>query len=274
MTWRVVNSGTASAAMNMAMDEAMLLAHSTGNVPPTIRFYAWQPAAVSIGYFQKAAAEIDLNECKRQEIDVVRRLTGGRAVLHDCELTYSLVVKEDYPSIPATITASYFHFSRGLVEGLKQLGVEAEMSMPRGAYGQRSKVPSSAACFDAPAHYELTYERRKLVGSAQVRKQGVILQHGSILIRFSAEKMAAILKMPSAEMRERTRDMLSHRATCLEEILGRSVSWQEVYSVLPGSFAAALGIDIEAGELSAQERETAAQLAAVKYSNDNWNLRR
>lgn len=274
MKWRVVNTGTANAAMNMAIDEAMLMAHSTGAVPPTIRFYAWRPAAVSIGYFQKAAAEIDLDECKRRGIDVVRRLTGGRAVLHDCELTYSLVVREDYPSIPPTITASYFYLSGGLLNGLKQLGVAAEMSIPRGAYGQRTKIPASAACFDAPSHYELTYERHKLVGSAQVRKQGVILQHGSILIRFSAANLAGILKMPSEEIRERTREMLSLRAISLEKILGRSVSWDEVYSVLPESFAAALEIDIESGKLTDYELETAGQLAADKYSQDTWNLRR
>ncbi len=274
MKWRVINSGVAYAATNMAVDESILIAHSTGQVPPTIRFYGWRPAAVSIGYFQKAAAEIDLDECKRRGIDVVRRLTGGRAVLHDCELTYSIVVKEDYPSLPPTITASYCYLSGGLLKGLQQLGVAAEMSIPRGAYGQRAKLPASAACFDAPSHYELTYERRKLVGSAQVRKQGVILQHGSILIRFSAETMAGILRMPSAEERERTREMLSLRATSLEEILGRSVSWDEVYSVLPESFAASLDIDIESGELTAQERETAGRLAADKYSQDHWNLRR
>lgn len=273
MKWRVINSGFANAAVNMAVDEAILIAHSAGQVPPTIRFYGWQPAAVSIGYFQKTG-EIDLNECKRRGIDVVRRLTGGRAVLHDCELTYSIMVREDDPSMPPTITASYCYLSGGLLKGLQQLGIAAEMTIPRGAYGQRAKQPASAACFDAPSHYELTYRQKKLVGSAQVRKQGVILQHGSILLRFSAETMAGILHMPSAEAREKTREMLSRRATSLEEVLGRPVKWDEVYSVLSESFAAALHIDMEAGELTVQEIETAGQLAADKYSQDHWTLRR
>lgn len=273
MKWRVVNSGTAAAATNMAVDESMLIAHSAGQAPPTIRFYGWRPAAVSIGYFQKTA-DIDLDECRRRGIDVVRRLTGGRAVLHDCELTYSIVVREDDPSIPPSITASYRYLSGGLLKGLQQLGAAAEMTIPRGAYGQRAKLPASAACFDAPSHYELTCGRRKLAGSAQVRRQGVILQHGSILLRFSAATMAGILRLPSLKAREEMREMLSLRAVSLEDILGRSVSWQEVYAVLPGAFAAALGIELEAGELTAQEKETAAHLAADKYSQDCWNLKR
>jgi lipoate-protein ligase A len=269
--WRVIYSGAAAAATNMAIDEAMLLAHSTGEVPPTLRFYGWNPAAVSIGYFQKAEAEIDLQACQVRGFDVVRRLTGGRAVLHDAELTYSLVVKENYPFLPKTITASYRYLSEGLITGLHQLGAAVKMTIPLSAYGQKIKQASSAACFDAPSHYEITYEGRKLVGSAQTRKRGVILQHGSILIRFSPQTVAAILQLPSAQLREKTAAMLARRAVSLEEILGRTVEFPELCSVLTPAFCLALGVTFELGELTLPEQAASRRLAAEKYSQRSWN---
>jgi len=274
MKWRVVDSGLGSAAANMAIDEAILTAHAAGEVPPTLRFYGWQPAAVSLGYFQRAAEEINLAECRARGFDIVRRLTGGRAVLHDAELTYSLVVREDYPAIPQTITASYCYFSGGLLAGLRQLGLDARMSIPRAAYGQSKKQPASAACFDAPSHYEITVEGRKLVGSAQVRKNGVILQHGSVLLRFSAEDVAAVLRLPSPEMRGPLAEMLRRRATSVEEALGRRVEWQEVCGVMAQAFGPALGVEFETAGLTDGEAALSEQLAANKYSQDSWNLLR
>jgi lipoyl(octanoyl) transferase len=274
MKWRMVDCGGLSAAANMAIDEAIMTAHAAGEVPPTLRFYGWQPAAVSLGYFQQADSQIDLAVCRSRGIDVVRRLTGGRAVLHDAELTYSIVVREDDPAIPPTITASYCYFSGGLLAGLKTLGLDARMSIPQAAYGQRKKQSASAACFDAPSHYEITVGGRKLVGSAQVRKNGVILQHGSVLLRFSAEAVAAVLRLPSPEMRDSLVQMLRCRATSVEEALGRQVHWQEVCDVMIGAFSPALGVEFEADGLTEGEAALSARLAAEKYSQDCWNLLR
>jgi lipoyl(octanoyl) transferase len=274
MNWRMINSGIADAATNMAVDEAILLSHSAGKVSPTLRFYGWKPAAVSLGYFQRSKSEIDVEQCKERKIDVVRRLTGGRAVLHDAELTYSIVVREDDPQIPRTITASYCYFSKGLLAGLEKLGIKAEMTVPLAAYGQKKKQPASAACFDAPSHYELTVAGRKLVGSAQVRKNGVILQHGSLLLRFSAKQFVDLLRVQSEEKREQTIQMLKSRATSLEEVLGRPVTWEEVYRPMPEAFASALGIQLEQGELTAEEQAVSSELAITKYSQDSWNMLR
>jgi len=273
MMWRVVNTGINHAAMNMAVDEAIMLAHSMGEVPPTLRFYGWKPAAVSLGYFQRET-EIDRNECERLGIDIVRRLTGGRAVLHEAELTYSIVIQEKEPSIPSTISASYRFFSKGLLAGLKQLGINAQMSMPREIYSQsrpQKQYISSAACFDAPAHYEITYEGRKLVGSAQVRKHGVILQHGSILLSFYPERMAAVLGFDALEKRQKMVEILTRRATSMEEIMGRSVSWQEVYDAMLGTFGSVIGVELQQGSLIEKEVETSKQLAALKYNQSSWN---
>ncbi|MPL65814.1 Octanoyltransferase LipM [bioreactor metagenome] len=269
--WRLINSGMNTAAYNMAIDEAMLKAHAAGEVPPTLRFYGWRPAAVSLGYFQSSAAEIDLEACRSNEVDVVRRLTGGRAVLHDMELTYSLVAAENNSLIPPTITASYRYFSQGLIAGLKHLGVEAQMSVPQAAYGQRKHRHASAACFDASSHYEITFAGRKLVGSAQVRKEGVILQHGSILLAFRPATLVSLLNLPSADKRNELSDMLAKRVTSVSEILGRTVEWKEVYQAMAVSFGPALGVDLVSGELTAGEQSAANELITAKYSQDCWN---
>lgn len=274
MQWRLVNSGISDAADNMAVDEAILKAHARGETPPTLRFYGWQPAAVSIGYFQQAASDINVDKCRELGIDVVRRLTGGRAVFHHEELTYSIIVREDCPLVPATITASYRYFSSGLLAGLNKLGIDARLSMPQAAYGQTRRRHASAACFDAPSHYEITAQGRKLAGSAQVRKDGVVLQHGSVLLTFNAELVASLLNLPSAEMQNSVAEMLAKRAVSVREILGREVAWQSAYQAMADTFGAALGIELEPGQLSEQEQSAAAELAAVKYRCDSWNLLR
>ncbi|GBG57758.1 octanoyltransferase LipM [Sporomusaceae bacterium FL31] len=274
MKWRIINSGIQRAAVNMAVDEAILQAHAHGEVPPTIRFYGWEPAAVSLGYFQRAAAEVNIERCRKQGIDVVRRLTGGRAVLHDAELTYSVVVRADHPLIPTTITASYRYFSGGILAGLKRLGIDACMSIPAGAYGQTKRSHTSAACFDAPSQYEITVQGRKMVGSAQVRKDGVVLQHGSILLTFDPELVASLLNLPAPGMEALLTGMLAKRAISLSEALGREVGWQQACQAMMDVFGSALGVEAEPGQLSQQEQDNACQLAHTKYSQDSWNLRR
>ncbi|MGI6092877.1 MAG: lipoate--protein ligase family protein [Veillonellaceae bacterium] len=272
--WRLVNSGVGTAAQNMAVDEAILKAHAAGEVPPTLRFYGWHPAAVSLGYFQSADAEIDIAACRANGIDLVRRLTGGRAVLHDMELTYSLVISENDPLIPPTITASYRYFSQGLIAGLQKMGVKAQMSMPREAYSQSKRRHASAACFDASSHYEITFAGRKLIGSAQVRKDGVIMQHGSILLTFEPAILVSLLNLPSAEKRNSLQKVLADRVISVSEIMGRDVDWEETYLAMSSSFGPALGIDVISGELTSSEVAAANELIATKYSQDSWNLMR
>lgn len=274
MKWRVVNSGINHAANNMAVDEAILRAHVSGETPPTIRFYGWRPAAMSIGYFQKAADDVDIDKCRTEGVDIVRRLTGGRAVLHDAELTYSVVVRENYPLIPATITASYRYFSEGLLAGLNKLGIDASMSIPRAAYGQTKRRHASAACFDAPSHYEITAQGRKLAGSAQVRKDGVILQHGSILLTFNPVQVAALLNLPSHEKQNVVAEMLAKRAVSIKEILGREITWDSACQAMIEAFGPALGIEWEPGQLSEKEQAVASELVDTKYGSDSWNLLR
>ncbi|HWR39654.1 MAG TPA: biotin/lipoate A/B protein ligase family protein [Patescibacteria group bacterium] len=272
MPWRLIDSGVADAVTNMAVDEALLLSQQQDGTPPTLRLYGWRPAAVSLGYFQKAAKEIDLDACRERGIDVVRRLTGGRAVLHDAELTYSITIREDHPLVPPTITASYLMFSNGLAAALRELGAEVQMSLPRAAYGQSGvKSSGSAACFDAPSHYEITAAGRKLVGSAQVRKDGVLLQHGSILLTFDPEMVAATMKLADREAKSRLAGILARKAISLGEHLNRTVTAAEVAAAIGRAFGPALGVGLVPGCLTPGEATDSRRLAAEKYSQDAWN---
>src|ERR1700730_795615 len=168
VTWRFIRSGQCSPAYNMAMDEAITGPHSEGKIPPTLRFYGWNPPTLSIGYFQKASVEVDLEALEQQGIGFVRRPTGGRAVLHDQELTYSIIVAENYPDMPSGVTEAYRVLSEGLLRGFQKLGMNATMvQCDNGVDKRATDVMTSAACFDAPSWYELVVEGRKVAGSAQ-----------------------------------------------------------------------------------------------------------
>ena len=273
-TWRLLLDGPARAAWNMAADETLLLRHAAGQCPPTLRFYSWSPPAVSLGYFQRMEAEIDLDSCRRQGIDIVRRLTGGRAVLHDSEVTYSLVVRENEPYLPCGVEASYLFFSRGIVAGLAHLGIKAQIQAPaaQGAFAGRGRF-HSAACFDAPSHYELTVEGRKLVGSAQVRKEGVLLQHGSILLNFQPASVAKIMRVASDTIRERLLEELSQRATGLSDVAKKTFDFSTVAAVVASGIGEQCGIRLRQGEWAAAE---IAQIhdTEPKYHSTAWNMRR
>jgi len=272
--WRLLVDEAAGAAWNMAADEAMLLSHVAGETPPTLRFYAWDPSAVSLGYFQRSDEEIDRAACARQGIEVVRRLTGGRAVLHEMEVTYSLVVRETAPYIPSGVTASYLYFSRGITAGLTGLGVDAKMQEPGPAGRSDGRIAHSAACFDAPSHYELTVGGRKIVGSAQVRKNGILLQHGSILLRFCPERMTSVMRFEDDAARMKMASELSRRATGLSEVLGRSVGFDEVVKAVYLGMEKQCGLKFIQGRWTQAELEKTQGFANHKYCKDEWNLRR
>ena len=156
--WRFVHTGDRSPAENMAIDEAMMIAHREGRVPPTVRFYGWNPATLSIGYFQQADKEVDMEALRQRGLGFVRRATGGRAVLHDRELTYSIVVSEQHPGIPASVAEAYRVLSLGLLIGFRELGLDAKMTgLDEAADAAGSETPSPSnpanrhADFGAPS---------------------------------------------------------------------------------------------------------------------------
>lgn len=203
-TWRFIDSGRRDPAFNMALDEALLFWHSENKIPPTIRFYGWNPPTLSVGYFQNIEKEINLDAVKKHGLGFVRRPTGGRGVLHDQELTYSVIVSEEHPEMPKTVTEAYRVISEGILEGFRELELDAYFAIPRTEKEKQSlKNPRSSVCFDAPSWYELVVEGRKVAGSAQTRQKGVILQHGSILLDLDEDKLFDLFIYKNDRLRER-----------------------------------------------------------------------
>lgn len=277
--WRWIRSGAEAPAMNMAVDEAILIAHSEGRTPPTLRFYGWNPASLSIGYFQRARNEVDFEELKRQGIGFVRRATGGRAVLHDRELTYSMIVAESYPGLPRRVTEAYRVLSQGLLNGFINLGLDAEM-VTLASEEEKAKYESmgSAACFDSPSWYELVVEGRKVAGSAQVRQKEVVLQHGSILLDLNVKQLFSLLKFRSEALKERLEQSFESKAVAINQLRRERgmnpVKLEEVEQAFVRGIAEGMDIRLEEAELTPYEKELAEQLVREKYGTDEWNFRR
>jgi lipoate-protein ligase A len=277
--WRFISSGRQDPAYNMAVDEAILTAHSEGKVPPTVRFYGWNPATLSIGYFQKATDEINFEQLAQEGLGFVRRPTGGRAVLHDRELTYSIIVAENYPGIPRSVTEAYRVLSEGLVLGFRKLGLDAEM-VQLASDEDKDKYASmgSAACFDSPSWYELVVEGRKIAGSAQTRQKQVVLQHGSILLDMDVDQLFRVLLFKNERLQERLRKQFVHKAVAINDLcrdLGRvPVTLTEVEAAFRSGLAEGLDVELHEDGLTAYEHSLAEQLMAEKYANETWNLRR
>jgi lipoate-protein ligase A/biotin synthase-related radical SAM superfamily protein len=304
--WRlIIEESPRPGAENMAVDEAILLAHAAGRVPPTARFYRWTPPAVSLGYFQDYATDVDPEACRQAGIDIVRRTTGGRAVLHDQEVTYSIVV--DMATLPGSVVETYRRIAGGLVFGLRALGLDAVLAPEKtagdgpgqeaggrtaGGAGPATGAPSVAAvvapavaavvapsvaaavaaagaCFEVPSSYEILVGGKKIVGSAQVRRGGVILQHGSIPLRLDPPLLARVLGFPPESAAR-----IATKAVGLEEVLGPPPGYADVCRAVSDGLAGALEVTFEPGDLTPEEAATAEGLVREKYSRETWNKKR
>jgi len=242
---------------NMAIDEAMLRARIEETVPNTIRFYRWRPSAVSIGRFQDIFQQVYLENCKKYGVDVVRRISGGGAVYHDYggEITYSVVVSEkDLGS--QDMVAAYHLICNGLVEAAKTLNVRAGFNL-----GDPTHCPN------------ITINNRKISGSAQSRKKGVLLQHGSFLVDLDLNKMFALLRVPWAKTLTDVLSVAQKRLTSIKQERGSTVSSGEAFQALSTGFQKALNIQLIGGELTSFEQNLAEKLRKEKFATDNWNLK-
>ncbi|MBN1887266.1 MAG: lipoate--protein ligase family protein [Thermoflexales bacterium] len=264
--WRLLNTAQDCGAANMAVDEAILRAVQAGTVPPTLRLYGWTPACLSLGHAQPAA-EVDWEACRRLGVDVVRRSSGGRAILHVDELTYSLAAPDSEPRVAGDIVSSYRKISAGLLAGLRLLNVPGLESKPQASSTHRA-LPASPVCFQAPSHYEITVGGKKLAGSAQMRKRAVLLQHGAIPLCGDIARICRLL-LPRPE-----EAALRARATTVEATLGRAPSFDEAAAALVIGFSHALNVELVAGQLTLQEQLWAAELRRDKYGCDEWTKRR
>ncbi|VXC10952.1 protein octanoyltransferase [Bacillus sp. 349Y] len=273
--WRFIDSGHCSPSFNMALDEALLDWHSEGKIPPTIRFYGWDPATLSIGYFQKVEKEINMENVKKHNLGFVRRPTGGRGVLHEHELTYSVIVSEDHPDMPKTVTEAYRVISEGILQGFRALGLEAYFAVPKTAEEREGlKNPRSAVCFDAPSWYELVVEGRKVAGSAQTRQKGVILQHGSILLDLDEDKLFSLFNYPNDRVKERMQRAFKSKAVAMNEISAEPVTMEMAKDAFKKGFEDGLRIGLEPYELSPEETQYVEKLAKERYESDEWNYKR
>ena len=242
--------------MNMAIDEAILRARIGGKVPNTIRFYRWRPSAVSIGRFQDVYEQVSLGNCEKEGVDVVRRITGGGAVYHDCEgeITYSVVIKrEDLGA--EDITATYDRISAGLIKALELLGVKADFNP-----GDYKNCPNIAI------------NGKKISGSAQSIKHGTILQHGTLLISLNLNKMFTFLRVPWAKTCIELVNIAQRRITSVEDETGSEPTIQQAYLSLVEGFQTALNITLSEDTLTKEEEETARVLSRQKFASKDWTF--
>jgi lipoate-protein ligase A len=279
--WRLLHTPPLDGAANMAVDEAILNAVAEGAAPPTLRFFAWVPPCLSLGYAQPVS-DADAERLAARGWGLVRRPTGGRAILHTDELTYSVIAPMGEPRVLGGVVESYRQLADGLLRGLALIGLSANADRKRreegggGSPSPSSHLPPQSqnpVCFEVPSDYEITADGKKLLGSAQVRKRGVVLQHGTLPLAGDLGRICDGLRFESEAERERVRVRVLQRATTMESVLGRAVGWDEAAEAMQRGFAEALNLRLVIGELSAAERADAERLRVEKYAAEAWNAR-
>lgn len=269
-TWRLIHTSPASGAWNMAVDEAILEGVQSSSSPPTLRLYAWQPGCLSLGYAQPVA-DVDEAALAAQGWELVRRPTGGRAILHTDELTYSVIGPADEPRLAGGVLESYQRLSAALLRALESLEVPAQ--------GQKKKAPGAPqtdpnpVCFEAPSDYEITVDGRKLVGSAQARRKLGVLQHGSLPLYGDIARITQALHYASEAERAAAAERVRQRAATVEVALGRRVSWEAAAAAFAQGFSQALNLELAPGELTGEEAAAAERWVHAKYAHDEWTRR-
>jgi lipoate-protein ligase A len=268
--WRLILSPPAAGAINMAIDEAILEAVAGNTSPPTMRLYAWDPACLSLGYAQPY---LDVDHVRLQNLgwDLVRRSSGGRAILHTEELTYALIAPIENPHFTGGVLESYRHLSQGLAAALTSMGLDPETKIQDNA---EDESPVSPICFQIPSAYEITIGGKKLIGSAQVRRRGAVLQHGSLPLRGDITRVCQALSFPNDEQREQAAIDLGSSAATLASHLGAPPSWSEAAEAMINGFAEALEFDFERGELTIGEAHRVEELVTSRFANQAWLSRR
>jgi len=242
----------------MAIDEAIATARIDDAVPNTLRFYCWNPSAVSVGRFQDVRDVVQVENCRQHGIDIVRRISGGGTVYHDSqgEITYSVVVKEkDFGT--TDVVYAYNKICNGLIEAARNLGVKANFSL-----GDPRNCPNLAVA------------GKKISGSAQYHKGGVLMQHGTFLLDVDLEKMFTYLRVPSAKTVNSVVCVAKEKITSVKNERNHAVSVQEACEALVNGFQKALGMKLTEGLLTKQEEQLASKIKEQKYLQDAWNLKR
>jgi len=258
--WRVLIDGAGDGPWNMAVDEAILEAYETADPKPapTLRLYGWEPATLSFGRSQRAEGSYDARVVSREGIGLVRRPTGGGAVLHEFERTYAVIGALGVPPFSGGVIATYRTIAGALTRGLMRLGVAAVAVEPtRGSLRE-----AAASCFERLGAWELAADGRKLVGSAQARRRGALLQHGSIPMRLDPSRLAAVLGSPVA----------ASRFSDLQSVRGEACDPAEVDAACVHGFEETFAIRLTPGLLTEREALRAAELRCWKYDSLAWTI--
>ena len=265
--WRLIKTPPARGAWNMAVDEAILEATGQHLVPPTLRLYAWNPPCLSLGYGQPLS-DVDLDVLPEHGWELVRRATGGRAILHTDELTYSVTGPTDEPRLAGSVLESYQRLSKALLLTLEILSLPAEAQENPDVAPDAD--PQGPVCFEVPSNYEITVDGKKLVGSAQARRKVGVLQHGTLPLHGDLTRITQALAFPSEEKRERAAERLLQRATTVEKVLNRIVLWEAAADAMAQAFEQTLNLDLVLDELTPGELARAEELVETRYANPEW----
>lgn len=281
-TWRLLYTPPARGAWNMAVDEALLEAVGRGESLPVLRLYAWTPPCLSLGYAQPAA-DVDQDRLASLGWDLVRRPTGGRAILHTDELTYSVIGPPDEPRLAGSVLESYRCLSQALLRALHLLDIPA-LALPKHAptaaapatpapERPSSSHPKNPVCFEVPSNYEITVEGKKLIGSAQARRKEGVLQHGSLPLFGDLTRITQALVFSTEEKRQSAADRLLQRAATAETVLGHPLAWEAAARAFASAFEEVLDLRLEPSSLSPAELSRAQVLVDEKYADPHWNLK-
>lgn len=270
-TWRLIHTPPAYGAWNMAADEAILEHIHGGDSPTTLRLYAWDPPCLSLGYAQ-SFKDVDMQRIRSNHWEVVRRATGGRAILHTDELTYSVTGSAEDPALIGGVLESYNRLAQALLYAVHDLGLPVEIKEHFPA-GESNPNHLNPICFEVPSTYEITVQGKKLIGSAQARKKEGVLQHGSLPLTGDLTRICEALTFKDEEARQKAATRLLDRASTVENVLGRRVSWEEAAQAFVRGFETQLGIQLERGEMSPSELQRTEELVAEKYAHASWTER-
>ncbi|MGV8119604.1 MAG: biotin/lipoate A/B protein ligase family protein [Candidatus Xenobiia bacterium LiM19] len=265
-TLRILPYEEQSGSWQMALDEALLSSVIRGGSLPSLRFYGWNPPCMSIGYFQHIS-DINISRCMDEGIDVVRRPTGGRAVLHDSEITYSVVLPVP-EGRSGSVLETFRMINAGILQGIQSLGVDAVFHRKERAGRAAGENPY---CFSSPSQYEILVKGRKVAGAAQMRREGVLLQHGSIPLSVNRGKIASLLN-PGKRSAERGPEPAEDQLAGIEELLSAPVDREKLMMAIIGGFEE--HFRCLKGYPDRDELELMQSLRKEKYLSDSWTFRR
>jgi len=251
--WRIIEDSLCDGNLNMLTDHAILLACNEGKSPATLRLYGWKRPTLSIGYSQDMSKHIDLDSCQKNKIPVVRRFTGGRALLHQYELTYSVIAPIPHNLFPGSLKGSFERISHAILESLKIGGVKADRVSESKIRKRNIGFKISPACFSVSNHCEITFQGKKLVGSSQRRLRSAFLQHGSVIIESNPQLTHGLLKYSSERDNNSVLKSLILNTTTLKEILNREPKYNVVAKWFVEGFKKSFSGNWEKGKLTRQE---------------------